>query len=151
MSFFCYCYCYCFRFRLLFCFRFCFCTAKLLNCIHEALFGAVEDDDSEEQGDGEGSGAVEEASGREGADTKAAVFKCLEDGRQGIDIEVHLILGGGKAQGVDNWRSIHEQLDTETNEHVQVTVLRGQRGNDETPRHGVEADHDDENRSEEER
>ena len=122
-----------------------------LNSIHEALFGAVEDDDGEEQGDGEGCGAVEEASDREGADTKAAVFKCLEDGRQGIDIEVHLVLGGGKAQGIDNGRSIHEQLDAESNEHVQVAVLGGQRSDDESPRHSMEANHHDEHWSEEER
>ena len=105
----------------------------MLHCIHEALLGTVEDDDSEEHGDNEEGGTIKEATDREGTDTKATILKCLKNGREWINIDIHLILGRGKAQGIDNGRSIHEQLDTKANEHIQVTVLRGQRGNDESP------------------
>lgn len=109
--------------------------------IHELLLGAVEDDDGEEHGDTEEEGAIEEAADGEGADTQTAVLEGLEDGGEGVDIEVDLILGGGEAHGVDDGRGVHEELDAEADEHVQVAVLGGQRGDDESPGHGVEADH----------
>ena len=120
---------------------FVFVRACSLYCVHELLLGAVEDDDGEEEGDGEEGGAVEEATDGEGADTQTAVLEGLEDGGEGIDIEVDLVLGGGEAHGVDDRRGVHEELDAEADEHIEVAVFRGERGDDESPGHGVEADH----------
>lgn len=113
-----------------------------LHRIHKPLLGAVEDDDGEEEGDGEENGAVEETADGEGADTEAAVLEGLKDGGEGVDVEIGLVLGGGEAHGVDDGGSIHQELDTEADEHVEVAVLGGQRGDDESPGHGVEANHD---------
>ena len=121
----------------------------MVNClhsIHESLFGAVEEDDGEEHGDAEEDGTVEEPGDGEGADTETAVLEGLEDGRQRIDIEVDLILGRGEAHRVDDGRGVHQELDTEGDEHCQIAIFSGQGGDDESPGHGVKPNHHDEYR-----
>jgi len=113
----------------------------LLYCVHEALLGAIEEDDCEEHDDEEGDGAIEQAPDVEGADAKAGIFECLEDRSEGIDVEECLILLRCEGEGVDDWGGIHQELDTETDEHVEVTVFGGERGDDESPRHSVESYH----------
>ncbi len=94
-----------------------------LNRIHKALLGAVEKDDSEEHGDAQKGSAIEKPPDGECANAKTTVFECLKDGREGIDIEVCLILSGGEAHRVDDRGRIHQQLNAKTDEHVEVTVL----------------------------
>lgn len=105
----------------------------LLYCVHKPLLGAIEKEDGEEHYDDEGEGAIEHAPDIEGADAEAGVFEGLEDRGEGIDIEEHLILLGGEGEGVDDWGGIHQELDTEADEHVEVTILGGERGDDESP------------------
>ena len=88
------------------------------------MFGAVEDEDGEEEGDKEEEGAIEEACGIEGADTQTGVFEGFEDGGQGIDAQQGAVLRRGKAQGIDDGGGVHQQLHTETDEEVKVTVFR---------------------------
>ena len=95
----------------------------ILHCIHETLLGAVEDDDGEEHGDAEEGGAVEEAGGGVGADAQATVLEGLEDGGYRIEVEIDLILGGGEAHGVDDGSGVHQELDAEADEHVEIAVL----------------------------
>ena len=105
----------------------------LLYCVHEALLGAIEEDDSEEHDDEEGDGAIEQAPDVEGADAEAGVFECLEDRGEGVDVEECLVLLRGEGEGVDDWGGIHQELNTEADEHVEVTVFGGERGDDESP------------------
>jgi len=115
------------------------------------LFRAVEDEDGEEEGDQEEDGAVEETGGIEGADTQATVFEALENGGKRVDVQQETVLWGGEAQGVDDGGGVHQQLDAETYEEREVTVLGGPGGDDETPGHGVKTNHDDEHRGQQER
>ena len=50
---------------------------------------------------------------------------------------------GGHAQGIDDGRGIHEQLQAETDEIPQVEVFGGQRGDDQPQRHGVKGQQKD--------
>lgn len=107
------------------------------------MFCSVEEDHGEEHDDGEGDGAVGEVDGIEGASAYEGVFEDLEDWSEGVDVKEDAVLLWGEAEGVDDWGGVHQQLDSEADEHVEVTVLGGQRGDDKTPRHGVHADHED--------
>ena len=106
---------------------------RALNSIHKPLLGAVEEEDGEEHYDDEGDGAIEHTPDIEGADAEAGVFECLEDWGEGIDIEEHLVLFGGEGEGVDDRGSIHQELDTEADEHVEISVFGGERGDNESP------------------
>ena len=117
-----------------------------LYCVHEALLGAVEEDNSEEHHENEGDRAIEDAPYIKCTYTEAGVFECLEDRSEWIDIEEHLILLRSEGEGVDDRGSIHQELDTEADEHVEVTVFSGERGDDESPRHSVESNHSYEDR-----
>lgn len=122
---------------------FCGFRVRRLYRVHEALFGAVEEDDGEEHYDNEGEGTIYEVHSIEGAGTDEGVFEDFEDWGEGVDVDNPAILLWGEAQWVDDWGCIHQELDAEGDEHVEVTVLGGHRGDDETPRHGVHADHED--------
>ena len=122
--------------------------SSFLYRVHEALLGAIEEDDGEEHDDEEGDGAIEQAPDVEGADAEARIFECLEDRSEGIDVEKCLVLLRGEGEGVDDWGGVHQELDTETDEHVEVTVFGGERGDDESPRHSVESYHCYEDREE---
>ena len=124
---------------------------KALNSVHEALLGAVEEDDSEEHDDEEGEGAIEDAPEVEGAHAEAGIFEGFEDGGEGVDVQEGLVFFRGEGEGVDDWCGVHQELHSEADEHVEVTVFGGEGGDDESPRHGVEAYHSYENREEQQR
>lgn len=105
------------------------------------MLGAIEEDDGEEHHEDEGDRAVKNAPYIKGADTEAGVFECLKDWGEGIDIEEHLILLRSEREGVDDRGSIHQELDTEADEHIEITVFGGERGDDESPRHSVQPYH----------
>ena len=107
--------------------------SSFLYSVHEALLGAIEEDDGEEHDDEEGDGAIEQAPDVEGAYAEAGIFECLEDRSEGIDVEECLILLRGEGEGIDDWGGIHQELNTETDEHIEVTVFGGERGDDESP------------------
>ena len=107
--------------------------SSFLYSVHEALLGAVEEDDCEEHDDEEGDGAIEQAPDVEGADAEAGVFECLKDRSEGVDVEESLILLRCEGEGVDDRGSIHQELDTEADEHIEVTVFGGERSDDESP------------------
>ena len=107
--------------------------SSFLYRVHEALLGAIEEDDGEEHDDEEGDGAIEQAPDVEGADAEAGILECLEDRGEGVDVEECLILLRCEGEGIDDWSGIHQELDTETDEHVEVTVFGGERGDDESP------------------
>ena len=117
-----------------------------LYCVHEALLGAVEEDDSEEHDDDEGEGAIEDAPEVEGAHAEAGIFEGFEDGGEGVDVQECLVFFRGEGEGVDDWGGVHQELNTEADEHVEVTVFSGERGDDESPRHSVESNHSYEDR-----
>ena len=107
--------------------------SSFLYSVHEALLGAIEEDNGEEHDDEEGDGAIEQSPDVEGAYTEAGIFECLEDRSEGVDVEECLILLRSEGEGVDDWGCIHQELNTETDEHVEVTVFGGERGDDESP------------------
>ncbi len=125
--------------------------SSFLYSVHEALLGAVEEEDSEEHHDDESEGAIEHTPGIESADTEAGVLERLKDGGEGVDIEEQPVLLGSKGKGIDDWRGIHQELNTEGDEHVEVTVLGGERRDDESPRHGMEPYHGNEDGKEKKR
>ena len=107
--------------------------SSFLYSVHEALLGAIEEDDGEEHDDEEGDGAIEQPPDVEGADTEAGVFECLEDRSEGVDVEECLVLLWSEREWIDDWGGIHQELDTEADEHIEVTVFGGERGDDESP------------------
>ena len=117
-------------------------SGQPLNSVHESLFGAIEDEDGEEEGDDEETCAIEEACDVEGADTEAGVLEGFEDGGEGVDVQEGAILLGGETQGIDDGSGVHQQLNTKGDEELEVAVFRGPGGDDEAPGHGMKADKD---------
>ena len=105
----------------------------LLYCVHEVAFDTAENDDGEGEGDKHEDGAVEETTPVEGTTTETAIFEGLEDGSEGVELENGFIFLWGCAQRVDDRSGIHEELDAKSDEELQVTVLGGQGGDDESP------------------
>ena len=95
-----------------------------LNSVHEALFGAVEEDNSKEHNNAKAGDAIEQTANGEGTNTEATIFECLKDGWEGIDVKECLVLGGSKAQRIDDRSGIHQELYTKADEHIQITVFR---------------------------
>lgn len=106
---------------------------RALNSIHKPLLGAVEEEDGEEHHDNEGDRAIKHAPEIEGAYAEAGVFECLEDGGEGVDVQEGLVFFRGEGEGIDNGGGVHQELNTEADEHVEVTVLGGERGDNESP------------------
>lgn len=98
---------------------------NVLNGIHETLLGAVEDDDSEEHGYAKDAETVEKTCDVERAGTEAAVFEGFEDWGQWIDVYNPSIFLWGKAERVDDWGGVHEQLYAELYKEFQVPVFCG--------------------------
>ena len=111
--------------------------------IHETLLGAVEDDDSEEHGGTKDAETVEKTCDVEGASAEERVFEGLEDGGERIDVEEYPVLLRRETQGIDDWRGVHQELDAEAYQHIEVAVFGGHRRDDQSPRHGVHTYHED--------
>ena len=94
--------------------------------IHEVALGAAEDDDAEEEGDEHEDGAVEETAPIEGAAGESTVFEGFEDRGQRVKGYDVTILLWGRAERVDDWGSVHEELNAELHKEGEVTILGGQ-------------------------
>lgn len=94
-----------------------------LHSIHEALLGAVKDDDGEEHSDAEDYGAIDEAAGIEGADAKATVLEGLEDWGEWVEVDDPAVFLWGEGEWIDYWGGVHEELDAELDEELQVAVF----------------------------
>lgn len=104
-----------------------------LNRVHEALLRAVEEDDGEEHDDDEGDGAISEVHGIEGAGTNEGVFEDLENWGERVEIDEYAVCFWGEAEGIDDRGRVHQELDSEADEHVEVTVFGREGGDDESP------------------
>ena len=105
----------------------------MLHCVHKIPFSAVEDDYSEEQGHHKEDKAIEKATPAEGTAAHAAVFESLENGGQGVEFEDGANCAAGGAHGVDDGGGVHEELHTEGDQLLEVSVFGGKCGDNKSP------------------
>ena len=122
---------------------------KMLHRIHKIPFRSAEDDNCQEQGDEHEDGAIKQSAPIQGTTAHAAVLEGFENGGKGIhgnDVAVFFRCG---TQGVDDRSGVHEELHAEADQLGEVAVFGGHGGDDESPRHGVECDQEDQEREQE--
>ena len=65
--------------------------------------------------------------------TEHAVLEELDDTREGIQLhDEHQFRIGDGRERVDNWRSVHPEADEEREQELQVAVLGGHTGEEDT-------------------
>lgn len=115
----------------------------LLHRIHKPLLGTVEDDDGKEHCDAKHYETVHQAGSIKGSDTEAAVLECLEYRSERIQVYNPAVILRGETQRIYDRSGIHEKLNAELYEEFQVSVLCRPGGKEKSPRHGVQSDHND--------
>lgn len=108
-----------------------------LHCIHKTLLDLVEDDDAEGKENPHEHKAVDQpAPADELASSKEPVLKGLKyrsDGvetHQFVDWDSHEEHALGLAEWINYRRGVHPELDQEAEEHLEVAVFGGHRGDD---------------------
>lgn len=102
-----------------------------LNSIHEGALDFFEHDDAEEKQHGSnGSGNSEALPWDFAAEEDGA--EALDDRCHGVEVHEEGVFFRNHAGWVDDGGGIHGELDTETDEEGEITILCGERGDDDT-------------------
>lgn len=90
----------------------------------------VEEQDSQKQDHDCGSSAVGELQDAKGSITQEGVPESLYDWGHGVDEDQPAETLGHRRQWVDDRRCVHDELDPEANQHLEVAVPGGERRHD---------------------
>jgi hypothetical protein len=104
---------------------------QLLYRIHKGLFDAVEEDHTDEKDHQHGAKAVTQHRPADGAGAQKSKPKGFHDGRDRVDDHQPAVLGRDGGDRVNDRGGIHPQLHAEGHQKAQVTVLGGQRRDDD--------------------
>ena len=91
--------------------------------IHKRLFGAVEDDDAQEQGECREGRCVGQSGQRRVAGSEEAVFKTFNDVGDRIPPQNVSSLFAERAHRINNGSGVHCQLHTERKQKRQVAIF----------------------------
>jgi len=105
-------------------------SGKTLHRVHKGALDFFEHDDPEEQQHGGDGGGNSQAVPR---DRAAQVDRAegFDDWRHRVEVQPERVFFRNHARGVDHRRGIHGELDPEGDEEGEITVFRGERGNDD--------------------
>ena len=118
------------------------------NGIHEGGFDAVEDDDANDDDHDHEAKAIEQLRQVHGTRTEVTITESFHNGGHGVGTDEDLILSWNGGSRIDDGGSVHGELDAKLDEETQVTVLVGQRGDDDAEAQSLPGHDEDQERGE---